>query len=125
MSQLDSYELDEVFGCMIWNGKLDGRGESGVVWRNGKPIQAHRAAWEAAHGPIAEGLVIDHLCRRPLCINVEHLEPVTQNVNLYRRKWSTRVRQAKCKRGHDLKLHAMVTNEGGRVCRECMKETRT
>lgn len=45
---------------------------------------AHRVVYEALIGPIGEGLWIDHLCRNTLCVNPEHLEPVTPRENLRR-----------------------------------------
>lgn len=47
-------------------------------------VYAHRWAYEALVGPIPEGLVIDHLCTTPPCVNPVHLEPVTQAVNVQR-----------------------------------------
>lgn len=40
--------------------------------------------YEQKVGPIPEGLVIDHLCRRPRCINPAHLEAVTNEENVRR-----------------------------------------
>ncbi len=66
-------------GCWIWHtcsvrtkyGSYKGRG-------------AHRVMYEAHNGPIPEGLVIDHLCRTPACVNPLHLEPVSTQENIYR-----------------------------------------
>lgn len=116
-----SYAVDPVFGCHLWTGKLDKDGYA-VIYR-GKSIQrAHRVAYEASRGAIAPGLELEHDCRRRRCINPEHLTPVTRSQNEQRKRWRSRVRLAKCRRGHDLKLHAMITEEGGRVCRLCTKE---
>lgn len=68
--------------CWIWTGaKGDGYGQ---VWENGRMVGVHRWMYEQAYGPIAEGLVIDHLCRTPACCNPAHLEPVTQAENVRR-----------------------------------------
>jgi hypothetical protein len=45
---------------------------------------AHRIAYERAHGPT--DLVIDHLCGNKRCINVDHLEAVTNAENTRRGK---------------------------------------
>lgn len=45
---------------------------------------AHRHAYERAHGPIPEGMSIDHLCRIRSCVNPAHLEPATQAENVQR-----------------------------------------
>jgi hypothetical protein len=45
---------------------------------------AHRVVYERVRGPIPKGLVLDHLCRNPGCVNPEHLEPVSQATNLRR-----------------------------------------
>jgi hypothetical protein len=61
--------------CMIWLGATD-RGY-GRVSIDGKVQRVHRVVWELMHGPIPEGLTIDHLCRVPSCCNTAHMELVT------------------------------------------------
>lgn len=110
-------ELDEVFGCWIWSGKID-RDGYGILWGAGGPRQAHRAAYVELVGPVAEGMRLDHLCRRRSCCRPAHLEPVTERENQLRRSLRYRARRRTCARGHDLN-DAMMTPEGGRLCRTC------
>ena len=77
-------------GCRIWQGALDKRSGYGVMGlyygepRTKKTIGPHRAIWLASVGEIPYGHVIDHLCQMPPCVNVEHMEAVTHQVNTYR-----------------------------------------
>jgi hypothetical protein len=69
-----------------------------------------------------EGLVIDHLCRVPLCVNPEHLEPVTLRENILRGESlsARRARQTHCKHGHEFTAaNTYVTVKGQRYCRAC------
>lgn len=70
-------------GCWLWRGEINRNGY-GRVWMNGKRFMAHRAVYEALHGPIADGMVLDHLCRNRACCNPDHLEPVTVRENTHR-----------------------------------------
>lgn len=73
-------------GCWIWlASKTKGYGALGrrIDGRN-VTLQAHRVAYELAVGAIPDGLVLDHLCRNPSCVNPAHLEPVTNAENLRR-----------------------------------------
>lgn len=40
--------------------------------------------WETVHGPVPDGLELDHLCRQRDCVNPAHLEPVTHAENMRR-----------------------------------------
>lgn len=73
-------------GCWIWEGALhvDGYGK---IFLNGKLEMAHRVGWQLYVGPIREGMVLDHLCRRKSCVNPSHLDPVTVGENSKRRNY--------------------------------------
>jgi hypothetical protein len=69
--------------CWVWRGSLVQNGYGGL--RVGeKRVPAHRHFYETMVGPIPEGLHIDHLCRVPACVNPDHLEPVTSQINTQR-----------------------------------------
>ena len=73
---------DEKTGCLIWTGRTQKRFAYGYFYRRTRIIYAHRAAYIAAHGPIAKGLVVCHTCDNPSCIAIEHLRLGTQQDNL-------------------------------------------
>ena len=102
------------FGCTLHAGRRTESGYGRVGLKG-----AHVVAWEAANGPVPNGLVVDHLCRRRACVALHHLEAVTKSENELRKSWKYRVRRKLCAKGHELALHAVVTPEGGRVCRVC------
>lgn len=115
-------EIDPTFGCRLWKGRLD---------RDGYPMtsdgkRAHREVYIAAGppfgGPIPPDHDLDHHCRRRRCVWELHLEPVTQSKNEHRKHWRSRLRMKVCRAGHDLQLNGIVTPEGGRVCRTCVRE---
>ena len=54
----------------------------GSVWRDGRVMVAHRAAWEFINGPIPDGLLAMHLCDTPSCFFVEHLTLGTNRDNM-------------------------------------------
>lgn len=72
--------------CLLWDGVTSG--SYGQFRLNKRMVQAHRVAWEYRHGPVPEGMELDHVfargCRSKLCVNVAHLEPVTHTENLIR-----------------------------------------
>ena len=76
-----------VGGCWLWTGgkSVQGYGQVGRVIA-GKPtkLPAHRQAFEYLCGPIPEGKVLDHLCRTKICVNPDHLEPVSTEINMVR-----------------------------------------
>ena len=73
--------------CWIWSGHSVQYGKrAGRVHSGQERVYAYRHVYETHKGPIPVGLVLDHLCREPLCVNPDHLEPVTQGENLRRAK---------------------------------------
>jgi hypothetical protein len=75
------YRVNIHTGCWIWNGPRDAFG-----YGQTSEGQAHRISYTQHKGPIPQGLVIDHLCWNPSCINPAHLEAVTTQVNNFRRR---------------------------------------
>lgn len=67
--------------CIRAKGALNDKGY-GSVWRGGRSIGAHRAAWEDANGPIPAGMNICHRCDVTWCVNPEHLFLGTQSDNM-------------------------------------------
>lgn len=82
------YDPEEAFisrrqigdGCHPWSGWMS-PGGYGKFKTGGKSVFAHRYAWERVNGPIPEGMVIDHACRNPACVNIAHLRLATQAEN--------------------------------------------
>mgnify|MGYP002335908730 CR=1 FL=1 len=113
-------------GCWIWMGTVKEHGY-GVIGENYKNIRAHRLAYEKYRGPIPKGLVLDHLCRVPSCVNPWHLEPVTDAENFARGRHPNR-EKTHCKNGHPLSgenLYIYPENKKGSVrrsCKTCRKE---
>lgn len=109
--------------CWLWTAGQNGAGYGSFSFE-GRDSLAHRVAYELLVGPIPEGLVLDHLCRITLCVNPDHLDPVTQAVNMER----GRVRAAKraithCPSGHEYAGRNLYTPPaGGRYCRTCINE---
>jgi len=96
---MDHIVIDSDTGCWMWQASCNGAGYPQIKGDNGSaPVFAHRVSYELVKGPIPFGEVIDHLCyseegiSNRLCINPDHLEAVTQKVNMQR--WHTQ-RKAK------------------------------
>jgi hypothetical protein len=103
---LTRYELD-ANGCWIWQGASHSAGY-GMLWsEDRKQVYAHRFFYEQHVGPIPDGLVIDHLCRVPACVNPAHLEPVTHLENCQRGVQPSSLR-THCVEGHPFTCEATL-----------------
>ena len=110
-------------GCRLWTGATDGGGRYGGFWDGGKVVRAHRWAYEQQHGPVPDDLVLDHLCRVTLCVNPDHLQPVTQQVNVLRGEAPSAInaRKTHCAAGHPLSGDNLIERPTGRDCRVCAR----
>ena len=137
----------EVTGfCWLWRGSVNNCGYGQVNLKGVKP--AHRAVYELLVGPIPKGLQLDHLCHVRLCVNPDHLEPVTKSENMrraairngwvvggkkYEKKpkseWKSRpsvLNTPHCKNGHilaEVGIYEYTTAKGQHVvtCMACKK----
>lgn len=119
-------DIPSRFSCWWYEGSCTPIGH-GLFRSGGKTIQAHRFSYERLVGPIPDGLVIDHLCRNPPCVNPAHLEPVTQRVNVQRGD-AAKVQRGRgearthCLNGHEwTEENTYRPPSGGRMCRSCMR----
>lgn len=109
--------------CIEWIGGQAGSGYGQFFVgrtpeRKSIKVYAHRWSYENFVGPIPDGLQIDHLCRNTLCVNPDHLEPVTGAENLRRSHGNGS--KTHCPAGHPYAgANVYISPQGGRVCRTC------
>ena len=118
----EKVEIGASNGCWLWTKGIQhhGHAQFGV---NGKAVPAHRFAYELMVGPIPEGLVLDHLCSTPACVNPAHLEPVTPRENALRsRMVKIQAEKTHCPRGHEYGPENTQLIGGRRACRACKRE---
>lgn len=101
-------------GCWFWTGATNDMGY-GQIRRGKKIIYTHRLSFEMHVGPIPDGMVIDHICRHPSCVNPEHLRAATQKQNMENLS-NTSLRSSSGHRGvvmtSDNKWRPQVMHEG-------------
>jgi hypothetical protein len=66
--------------CWVWVGSQNGLGY-GETRIDGRKVYAHRASYALLVGEIPKGMVLDHVCHNPSCVNPEHLRPCTRSEN--------------------------------------------
>ena len=111
--------------CMVSLYSTGSHGYSQIGWtEDGKTCMSlgHRVAWEAEHGPIPEGMTIDHICRNRRCVNVAHLRLLS---NVENARMNGNWVKDSCKRGHAFD-HANTYRDpsGHRRCRQCARDRR-
>jgi len=104
--------------CWLWTANttrpMDGYGR--VMITPGKFQLAHRVAFELLRGPIPDGKTLDHLCRNSLCVNPEHLEPVSMRENVLRGESPGVIRR---RRGTCDEGHPYSRGTRGSICKIC------
>lgn len=110
--------------CWWWTGAVSDTGY-GSFNAGGTYLGAHRYAYKTAVGDPGE-LHLDHLCRNRLCVNPEHLEPVTVKENAMR-GWGRGLNNSAkmfCPHGHpyddeNTYHHTKIVNGNPRRWRRC------
>lgn len=73
-------------GCWVWLGAKNDQGY-GQIREAGKTLYVHRLTLAQSLGrPLGDGLHVDHMCHRPLCVNPLHLREITHAQNQQNRK---------------------------------------
>jgi len=114
--------VEKTSTCWLWTGSTNYG--YGTFMIGGINTRAHRFSWELRRGPIPDGLVIDHLCRIHECVNPDHLEPVTIQVNTLRGIGTSGInaRKTHCIRGHEFTPENTRMTHKGRNCRQCERD---
>lgn len=109
--------------CWLWTGAKGTNSKGSEFYGRfrgpgSRMVPPHRFSWEMANGP-TDADAVDHLCRVTLCVNPEHLEPVSDRENILRGTAPTAVnaRKKTCRNGHPFDR----TSPDGkrRYCQEC------
>ena len=116
--------------CWEWTGARSSSGYGSFTTGRNRGLTGlpHRLSYLMLKGDPGN-LVIDHLCRNKLCVNPQHLEAVSQEVNVHREREANRGRRgqgynsnkdkAHCIRGHSEWKH----NGRQRVCIPCQRDS--
>lgn len=108
--------------CWKWTAAVSSSGY-GITWNGTALVGAHVFTYTALVAPVPAGLHLDHLCRVPLCVNPQHLEPVTPGENVRRGNAPSAIaaRTGLCQQGHPLSGSNLyvVRATGKRRCRTC------
>ncbi len=108
-------------GCWIWQ-----RAISDNYYGKIKNKYAHRVIYELFKDKIPDDLQLDHKCEVKFCVNPDHLEPVTQQINLLRGKTivAEKAKQITCIRGHKLSITTRNGETKRRTCSTCSNARR-
>lgn len=109
-------------GCWLWTGTAvaGGYGRTKIGERS---VLVHRLTVQVERG-IPDGMVIDHKCRVTCCVNPQHLEAVSQQINVLRGIGiaAMRAKKTHCVHGHELAGDNLRVFERspGRFMRTCL-----
>lgn len=111
--------------CIVWTAGRT-RAGYGAVGYGGQTYLAHQVAYKLRHGEFPpDGRILHHLCENPLCVNPDHLEPVTRQRHSYLHETGFGVRfglATHCPQGHPYDDENTVVNtNGARMCRTCLR----
>jgi hypothetical protein len=109
-------------GCWVWTASLTSTGY-GQIEVDYQKVKAHRVAYKLLVGDIPTDKELDHLCQNPVCVNPEHLQPVSHRDNVIRGKGWAKDNLAKtnCPQGHPYDLINTKFYKNDRQCRTCKR----
>ncbi len=116
-------KIRKLNNCWVWQGTKSKNGY-GLFRLYNKNILAHRLSYELFVGEIPKNLQTDHLCRNRLCVNTNHLEPVSCKENVLRGIGLASINKQKthCSQGHEFTPeNTYIDNKNKRKCKECNK----
>lgn len=123
----DKVVIDETTGCWNFTSSIS-RTNNGRFYYNFKCMDAYKIGYLLLGGIINDGEELHHVCENRLCVNPEHLIPLTRIVHLteftpnhltYKNK-----RKTHCPQGHQYTEDNLVRYDGvkGRKCLECARK---
>lgn len=131
----------ELGPCWVWTAAKMGSGY-GTITINRRSIGAHVASYTLLRGPVPSGLELDHLChpgdgscaratcRHRLCVNPDHLEPVTRRENIRRSSspFGVNIDKTHCPKGHEYtpeNTRVRIGPRGNpmRSCKQCQRDS--
>jgi len=111
--------------CWIWRGYLQNGYGYFAAGETRKWTRASGYAYRLLVGPVPDGLVLDHLCKNPPCVNPAHLEPVTQQINVLRSEGRAAKNAGKthCPAGHEYTPeNTYISKQRTRGCVICRRQ---
>jgi len=112
--------------CVLSTYSVGSHGYPQIGWGEDghtRMVLVHRVVWQAAYGPIPDGMTVDHICRERRCVNVDHLRLLSNRVN---GTLNGNALKSHCPKGHpydeantDLRRHH--SGRLHRFCRACTK----
>jgi hypothetical protein len=121
-------KVEKSDSCWLWLGSKHGSGHGNFYdSRIKKVVPAHTFSYELSGGIVPQGMVIDHLCRVPSCVNPAHLEVVSRGENVLRGIgiYAVNARKTSCANGHLYdEANTVRYGDGYRKCRICLAESR-
>jgi hypothetical protein len=120
-------------GCWTWTGAKTQSNYGQIYTQPGGRgrMRVHRLIYERHHGPIPDGMTVEHRCHTDdpncwegsncphrLCCNPDHLELLTASQNSERMHNSKRA-WTHCPRGHEFTPDNIHIRSGRRACRTC------
>jgi hypothetical protein len=132
--RFDSHTIRTTNGCLIWTGARNTMGYSIFQLSVKRTVYAHIHAWERVHGPVPDGLTVDHHCHtidptcmggatcpHRACVEPTHLRVISRGANTLAGNTITgnNARKTHCLRGHSFDPSNTYWSKGHRSCRAC------